>query len=355
MPSSRISWHQATFLSREQQRRRDTGSALPHEYYSLAVHRHSLTDPTNKEAIPCRVIFVSSSADAAECRQRRQKNIVKIQTGFEALAAKLQRGHPCTTAASIQRQVARLLGRRDAARYFHWELIPLTAEEQAALRTPVAATINRLLPTTDTARCFHWELIPLTTEEQAALPPPRKGFRRPTHRLMFNFDPTAAETDARYDGLSALVTTVAPLTTIADVLFTQQFKEQNYLERDHHQSGRRHWRFEPVFLKSTTSRGSIGLSAAPTLAYKVHQLWNDSTASRVPADCHAQRTTVYPCQNQLLRDFKQCGIRIDRTAIGPVMLRSRRQSPRQQQILRRLGLPSPTQTWARALPPVPTG
>jgi hypothetical protein len=89
-----LSWHQASFLSREQQRRRDTGSSLPHEHYDLAVLHHSLIDPTDKTEVPCRVIFSYSTADAAECRQRRQQNIHKIQAGFEDLAVKLQRGHP---------------------------------------------------------------------------------------------------------------------------------------------------------------------------------------------------------------------------------------------------------------------
>jgi transposase len=306
-----LSWRQASFLSREQQRRRDTGSSLPHEHYELAVLRHTLTDPTNQEEIPCRVIFAYSSADAAECRQRRQQNIVKIQAGFEALAAKLQRGHPCTTAASIQRQIARLLGRRDAARY------------------------------------FHWELIPLTDVERAALPAPRKGFRRPTHRLTFTFDATAAEGGDRYDGLSALVTT-APITTSADLLFTQ-YKEQNYLERDHHQ-----WKtplaVRPVFLKSP--RRVEALICLLHIALQTHQLLERLYRQRVPADAPAsqQRCTA----DSLLRDFKVCGVLVRRTAVGRVILAT---SPtaRQRQILNRLGLPTPAQTLARVLPPVPTG
>ncbi len=105
--------------------------------------------------------------------QRRQQNIATIRSGLEALAAKLERGHPCTTAASIQRQIARLLGRRGAAALFRWELLPLTADEVQQL------------------------------------PPPRKGFRRPTHRLVYTFDEAAATAAMRYDGLSILLTTAA--------------------------------------------------------------------------------------------------------------------------------------------------
>jgi transposase len=306
-----LSWQQASFLSREQQRRRDTGSALPHEHYELAVLQHTLTDPTNKEEIPCRLIFAYSSADDAECRQRRHENIVKIRTGFEAIVVKLERAHPCTTADSVQRQITRLLGKRDAARYFHWELIPLTGEEQAAL------------------------------------PAPRKGFRRQTHRLSFTFDAAAAEQGDRYDGLSAMITT-APITTSADVLFTQ-YKEQNYLERLHHQ-----WKtplaVRPIFLKSP--RRVEALVCLLHIALQTHQLLERLYRQRVPADAPlAERRRT---ADSLLRDFKNYGVLVHRSVIGPVVMATALMG-RQRQILNRLGLPTPAQTLARVLPPVPTG
>lgn len=306
-----LSWHDASFLSREQQRRRDANSSLPHEHYELSVLNHTLIDPTNQEEIPCRVIFAYSSADAAECRQRRQQNIVKIRTGFETLAAKLARGHPCTTAASIQRQVTTLLGRRDAARY------------------------------------FHWELIPLSDEELAALPMPRKGFRKPTHRLTFSFDEAAAETHDRYDGLSVLVTT-APITSSADLLFTQ-YKEQNYLERNHHQ-----WKtplaVRPVFLKSP--RRVEALVCLLHIALQTHQLLERLYRLRVPADAPlAERRRT---AESLLRDFSVCGVLINHSAVGTVIMATR-PTPRQRQILQRLSLPAPAQILRQSLPPVPTG
>jgi transposase len=306
-----LNWADASFLSREQHRRRDTGSTLPHEYYELAVLRHTLIDPTNKEEIPCRVIFAFSSADAAECRQRRLDNIAKIRTGFEALAAKLQRGHPTTTAASIQRQVAHLLGKRDAARYFHWELIPLTAAEQAAL------------------------------------PAPPKGFRRPTHRLTFTFDADAAAKGDRYDGLSALVTTV-PSTTSADTLFTQ-YKEQNYIERLHHQ-----WKtplaVRPVFLKSP--RRVEALVCLLHIALQTHQLLERLYRQRVPENepVSERRCTA----DTLLRAFQVYGILVRRCAHGRA-ISATAPTDRQRQILQRLGLPTPAQTLARTLSPEPTG
>jgi transposase len=306
-----LSWHEASFLSREQHRRRDTASSLPHEHYDLAVLRHTLTDPTNQEAIPCRVIFAYSSADAAECRQRRQENIAKIQAGLEALAAKLQRGHPCTTATSIQRQIAHLMGKREAARYFQWDLVPLRAEEQAAL------------------------------------PAPRKGFRRPTHRLTFHFDATAAAEEDRYDGLSALVTT-APITTSADVLFTQ-YKEQNYLERLHHQ-----WKtplaVRPVFLKSP--RRVEALVCLLHIALQAQQLLERLYRQSVPEDAPIaeRRCTV----ETLLRSFQVYGVLVRPSGLGRVVHATSLTS-RQRQILNRLGLPTPAQILMRLLPRVPTG
>jgi transposase len=306
-----LTWQHASFLSQEQQRRRDANSSLPYEHYELAVLRHTLIDPTNGQEIPTRIIFTYSTADAAECRLRREQNIAKIKAGLQALVAKLERGHPSTTAASIQRQIAKLLGKRDAARY------------------------------------FHWELIPLTTQEQLALPASPKGYRRPTHRLTFAFDATAAETDDRYDGLAALVTT-APITASADVLFTQ-YKQQNYLERDHHQ-----WKtplaVRPVFLKSP--RRVEALVCLLHIALQTQQLMERLYRQRVASDAplRERRCTA----DSLIRDFKQSGIWVDTTSVGPVVYVPRT-TARQRHILHTLALPTPAQTWAHALPRIPSG
>jgi hypothetical protein len=306
-----LHWQEASFLSREQQRRRDAGSSLPHEHYELAVLSHSWTDPTNGDLIPGRVIFAYSTADAAECCERRQKNIDKIQTGLEALAAKLQRGHPSTTYESMQRQITRLLGKRDAARYFRWELVALSAEELAAL------------------------------------PPPRKGYRQPTHRLVFSFDPSAVAVDSRYDGVSALVTTVA-ITTSADVLFTQ-YKEQNYLERNHHQF-KTPLAVRPVFLKSP--QRVEALVCLLHIALQLQQLLERRYRQAIPTTepLSEQRYTW----DSLSADFKVCGVVVEHTAFGRVV-RATRLTAQQRQILNRLRLPTVIQTLARTLPQVPTG
>jgi transposase len=307
---SSLLWQDASFLSREQRRRRDSGSSLPQEHYEIAVLKHTLIDPTNKEEIPARVIFAYSSANAAECRQRREQNVAKIRSGLEALVVKVERAHPCTTLASVQRQIAKLLGERDAARY------------------------------------FTWNMIPLSVAEMAALPPPRKGFRRQTHRLNFTCNETAAAAEDRYDGLSVLVTT-APATTSGDALFTQ-YKEQNYLESLHHQ-----WKtplaVRPIFLKSPERVEA--LVCLMYVALQVHQLLERLYRQRVPsvAPASERRCTA----ESLLREFAVCGIVVG-PAEGGRVVNATRLTARQRDILGRLGLPTPFQTLARILPPLPT-
>jgi len=148
--AARLCWRRATYLSLEQQRRREGSSSLPQEFYELAVVRHTLTDPETQEALPCRVLFVYSSADEAICRQTRERDLVILRQGLEAIAATVARGHPKTTQDTIARRIARLFGKRAAAQFFHWEMVPLTAAEQAALPPPARGCGQPRYR-------FHWE------------------------------------------------------------------------------------------------------------------------------------------------------------------------------------------------------
>jgi len=307
--AARLRWRRASFLSIEQQRRRDTDSLLPREYYELAVLRHTLTDPQTNEAIPCRVLFVYSSADEAVCRRTREQDIQRLQAGLEQIAATVARGHARTTEASITRRVVELFGHRAAARFFHWQLVPLTAEEQAAL------------------------------------PPPGRGCRRPPWRFTFTFDAAAAEAAAAYDGLSALVTT-APRSASADTLFGQ-FKEQNYVELSHHQ-----WKtplqVRPVFLKSP--KRVEALVCLLQVALTAYQLLERCYRQSVPVEAEAaeQRLTT----ESLLREFRSYGLIERRTEWGRTV-QATQLSQRQQQILRQLRFPTPAQLLAQVLPPLP--
>src|SRR5204862_4971474 len=88
-------WQRASYLSLEQQRRRACASTLPQEHYDLAVLHHQLSDPDTGTAIPCRVLFVFSTADAKVCRVTREQSVAKLQTGLEQLARSVREGRRC--------------------------------------------------------------------------------------------------------------------------------------------------------------------------------------------------------------------------------------------------------------------
>ena len=84
-----------------------------------------------------------------------------VCAGLEKIAQSIARGHAAWhDPVQIHRRVVKLFGERGAARYFRWELVPLSADEQAAL------------------------------------PLPQRGCRRPAHRLVFHYDEAAAQADA---------------------------------------------------------------------------------------------------------------------------------------------------------------
>jgi len=307
----RLHWQQASFLSVEQRRRRQTNSTLPRECYRLAVRKHDLIDPGTRQPIPGRLIFVHSSANEKFNRERRALHIAKIRAGLEALAARVQRGHAHIQPDTVSRSVNRLFGKRWAARY------------------------------------FHWKLVALTPQEQAALPPPGPGCRPPRYRFVFTFDVAAAEADARYDGLSVLFTT-APLHDSADELFTK-FKEQNYIELLHHQL-KTPLAVRPVFLKSP--RRVEALATLLQIALQAYQVLERRYRQTVPEDAPAgeQRMTA----ETLLRHFRVYGCIVATEKVGRV-IQPTRLSSRQRQILNQLSLPAPAQTLRRILHPVPTG
>lgn len=307
--ADRLVWNTASYLSREQQRRRTTASALPREEYRLAVVSHQLLDPATKKPFDCRVIFVHSSAAATDCRQRREKNIAAIQAGLEKLARKLDIAHPTTTPESISRQVIRLFGKKAAASHFRWQLVPLTAAEVAAL------------------------------------PPPRKGFRRQTHRLVFSLDAAAAQAESRHDGISALVTT-APLTYSGDALFTE-YKRQTYVERGHHEL-KTPLAVTPIFLKTPERVEAlvmllfVALQAYMTLERRYRQT---VAADAGPPE---QRMTA----ERVLRKFRVCGVTVQDRPYGE-LIRIGQLSPEQRRILQQLSLPTPAQLLRKIHGPPP--
>ena len=309
--ASGFAWQQASYLSIEQRRRRDTDAPLPQEHYEIAVLGHTLLDPETKADIPGRVIFTYSTADEKVCQKTRQRDVERLRAGLDKIAAAVRHGHPRTKLENSPRRVATLLGKKAVAQYFHWQLQPLSAQEQAAL------------------------------------PPPMRGCRRPTHQFVFHFDEVAAQADTRYDGLSALVTT-APQTQSGDALFTM-FKEQNFLETAHHQY-KTPLAVSPVFLK--LPRRVEALVCLLQIALQVYQmlerLYRQSLPEKAPV--HEQRLTA----ESILKTFEVHGVWAEETSLGRVV-HATEPTSRQRKILTRLNLPTPAKYLAKCLPPVPTG
>jgi hypothetical protein len=282
---------------------------LPHEHDELAVCEHHATDPTNGQDIPVRLIFVYSTADERESRQRRQDQVAALQAGLEDLQARLRRGHPRCTPQTIGQQVLRLVGKKEAGRYFTWHIVPLTAAEQAAL------------------------------------PEPGNGHRRASHRLEFHFDAAAAQAAERYDGLSVLVTTAAPEHG-ADQLFTE-YKQQSYVELLHHQN-KTPLAVSPIFLK--TPRRVEALACLLQLALQAYQVLERLYRQRTPLDAppSQQRMTA----ERMLREFQTYGLTLRSIRLGEVVETSRL-TTRQRGILFRLGFATPRELLAHNLPPEP--
>ncbi len=311
---SRLQWRQASFLSVEQRRRRDTGSSLPQEHYKLAVLKHQLTDPESKDDIPCRVIFVFSSADQKAQQANRAAAIAKIRSGLEKIQAAVARAHPTTKLDRLGTRIAALLGNKDAARY------------------------------------FRWELLPLSDAERDALPQPVRGGRRPSHRFVFHFDEQAAQADAAFDGYYALLTT-APYAFSADTLFTY-FKEQNYVEQAHHQ-----WKtplaVSPIFLKSPRRVEALAylLKIALTAYHLIQRVYRQNVATDLDVPPAEKRLT----SESILRAFRICPLHLESSRLGKVVHVSSL-SKRQRLLLSRLAFTTPAQTFSRRLPhhPPPT-
>lgn len=309
--SSQLAWQQASYLSFEQQRRRETASTLPQEHYQLAAVPHARTDPETKKPIPCRLLFVYSTSGAKEEHQRRQENIAKIQAGLDDIAAKLLRGHPKTTYQSAVKQVTKLLGNKSAAKYFSWQLVELAAAERQAL------------------------------------PAPQNGHKRATYRLTYTYDPAQADADTQYDGLSAILATM-PEPKTSDALFSE-YKQQSYVELGHHQY-KTPLAVRPVFLKSP--RRVEALVCLLHIALQVYQVLERRYRQRTPTD--APRQERRRTAESLLRAFQVYGVSLRTTPVGQT-LHATRLRTQQRHILGRLGLPTPNNFFAQILPPISSG
>ena len=306
-----LTWKTASYLSMEQQRRRDTGSELPLEHYKLAVLRHTLQDDTTKKKIACRVIFVFSTADQKVVSKQRQKHINEIRIGLEKTQKNVDRGGPYSDEESIARRIARLFGKKDAAKYFSWKMVKLTKRQ-----------------------C-------------AKLPKPSRGCRLPTHRFEFTFDAEALRADEQYDGYSLLVTTVPQNQSSADELFTK-YKQQNYSEQIN-RSFKGPLAVRPVFLHTPERVEALVflLIAVLMVYYLLQRLYRQTVPEDAPQK--QQRTTT----RTILEAFSNYSLLIYRHRIGREV-QSTHLTKRQRDILRQLGFSTPAQILSRRLPRAPT-
>jgi transposase len=301
----RLDWRQASFLSIEQQRRRDTHSSLPLEHYDIAVLKHQLVHCKSGLPIDARVLFVRSTADQKAGLATRQRNIDKIHAGLERLQQAVARNHKATKLDAIPERVAKLLGNKAAARY------------------------------------FRWSLEPLREAERLALPPPDKNCTRPTHRLTFSLDEQVVADSARYDGLSVLVTT-APLASSCDSLFSQ-FKKQCYHEHCHHQY-KGPLAVSPLFLKNPDRVEALAMLLQ--VALTAYQLVQREYRRHLPTDAPIieQRKTT----ESILREFRDYPLRIEKVPGGQI-IRPTYATAMQRRLLNSLHLGSLDQLLCRHL------
>lgn len=307
-----LTWKTASFLSIEQQRRRKDKSDLPLEHYELAPLRHTLVEEDTKQKIPCRVIFVFSTADQKVVRQQRQKQIDKIREGLAQLQGSVAAGRRSTDPAGVSRRVEKLFGQKQAARY------------------------------------FTWELVPLTKKEQAALPAPTRGCHRAKHRFAFSFNQKALTEDETYDGYSALVTTVPQNQASADALFTR-FKQQSYSEHANRQF-KGPLAVRPVFLQSPHRVEALVflMMMALTAYFLLQRIYRQS----VPADAPTKerRTTT----QTILRTFRRYVLLIYHHQYLDREVRPTRLTTAQRELLQRLGFASPAKILSQKLARPPT-
>jgi hypothetical protein len=269
-----------------------------------------LKDADSGRTIPCRAIFVFSTADQKVVRKQRQKQIDKLRQGLEQIQKSVAAGRRGTDPDAVTRRMGKLFGTKEAAHYFHWELEPLTAVQRKRL------------------------------------PKPGRGCKLPTHCFSFSFDGTAVKADEQYDGYSVLVTTVPKGDASADELFTK-FKQQSYSEQVNSEF-KGPLAIRPVFLHSPQRVEALVflMMIALTLYFLLQRIYRQSVPAN--ASTKERRTTT----QTILRAFTSYTLLIHHTQLG-LEVQTTRLTARQREILQRLGFPTPSQILRQRLPRPP--
>jgi transposase len=304
---SSLNWSEASYRSIEQQRRRDSRSSLPLEHHELAEIQHELYDRETKSRIPCRLIFVFSTAGKKAAEEARQKNVRRVRKNLEALRQSVAKGCRNTDEQSIRRRAATALGSGQASKY------------------------------------FAWQIVPLSKDEFAALPTPKPGKRRPTHRFEYAYDAAVADRDAISDGISAILTTLSRESSSADETFTK-YKRQAYSELANHQL-KTPIAISPIFLHKPERVEALVFIL--TIALMIYYLVQHEYRRNLPptASSKQRRTTT----ETLFRAFEVYLLIVSQSRLGQIITPSRLRST-QRQILQDLNLPPPAAVLSRYLP-----
>ena len=308
---SQLKWEQASFLSIEQQRRRDRSSELPQEHYQISVQEHSFHDSETKLSISTRVIFVFSTADQKVVRQQRQKNIARIKAELEQIEKSVKFGRYNNKIEAVKIRIAREMGNGSAEQYFSWELKELAGKDLQLFKRDVA-----------------------------------RGSRIPTHLLTWSVKESLITADEVDDGYSAIVTTVPESRQTADSVFTM-FREQNLVEHANRQF-KGPIAVRPLFLHSPHRVEALVflLMIALMIYFLLQRTYRQNTPEDAPEKEH--RTTAAT----MLKEFQNYSLVIERTSLGRTVSPTQL-TLRQREIIRRLGFPSPAQTLSRRLPSPP--
>ncbi|MFH1184416.1 MAG: IS1634 family transposase [Chloroflexota bacterium] len=284
------SMQEASFLSLAEKRKRELQQPEElWERYFVGEIPHTISH--EKRSLAVRLVYVHSTADEKTCRAMREKYTEKIRLELEKVSRGVESGR-LKEAKEVHKRIVKAYGRKDAQKY------------------------------------FSYEVCPLTPQEKEALPPSRRGHARPALKFSYSYDAAKAEEDAQYDGVYAMMTNLPPESHSTDEVFTS-FKEQHHIETSHHQ-----WkapiRLRPLFLKKIKRLES--LIFVQFLALMCFYLVQRCYRVGKGGECRTTGET-------LLRRFAHCPLAF-RYQKGSIEVMLNRLLPRQEETLRILGLPS---------------
>jgi len=274
---------EASFLSLAERVKRDHGQPEEQwERYFVGEIPHTLGDP--QRSLRVRLVYVHSTADEKTCRAMREKYTGKIGGELEKIQRGVDSGR-LREPQEVHKRVLQAYGRKEAQKY------------------------------------FAYEVRPLTPQEKESLPRPPRGHARAMLKFGYRYDAAKAQEDAQFDGVSAMLTNLPRQSHSTDEVFTD-FKEQHHIETSHHQ-----WkapiRLRPLFLKKIERLES--LIFVQFLALMCFYLVQRCYRIRKGGPCRTTGET-------LLRRFAQCPLAF-RCQNGSIQVMVNRLLPRQEKTL----------------------